>query len=70
MTSSWPLLYFGVNVCRRLTLIQPVSQAVEDNSLLASGHEADRSALYRRFVVDVVFEYEELDREMQTSGYR
>lgn len=46
-----------------LTLIQPVSEAIEDNSFFASGHQADRSTLYSRSVVDVVFEYEDLDKK-------
>lgn len=66
MISSWTSLCLSVTSCGRLTLIQPVSEAVEDNPLLASGNQADRSALYRCLVVDVVFKYEDLDRGVQS----
>lgn len=64
MTLSWALLYFWCHCCP-LTLIQPVSKPIEDDSLLTSGNQADRSALYCCSIVDVVFKYEDLDREMQ-----
>lgn len=49
----------------RLTFIQPVGEAIKDNSLLPGGNQADHSALHRRSVVNVVFKNEDLDRETQ-----
>lgn len=54
-------------VRRRLTLIQPVGKAVEHDSLFTGGNQADRSVIHRRSVVDVVFKYEDLDREMKAE---
>lgn len=48
-----------------LTFIQPVSEAIKHNSLLPRGNQADHSALHRGSVVNVVFKYEDLDREPQ-----
>lgn len=57
MTLSWGCL----------TFVEPVSKAIKHNSLFASGNKADCSALYCCSVIDVVFKYEDLDREMQNG---
>lgn len=56
-------IFYDYWICR--TFIEPVSKAIKHNSLFTSGDQADRSALYCCSVVDVVFKYEDLDREMQ-----
>lgn len=45
------------------TFVEPVSEAVEHNSLLPGGNQADRPALHRRSVVNVVFKDEDLERK-------
>lgn len=54
----------------RLTFIQPVSQAVKDNFLLAGGNQAESSALHWCSVVNVVFKDEDLDGEKQKETHR
>ena len=58
--------FYGV--CRCLTLVQPVSKAVEDDSLFTRGNQADRSVIYCWSVEDIVFKYEDLDKEKQKEG--
>lgn len=43
-----------------LTFIEPIAEAVEDDTLLAGGHQANGAALHRRAIVDVVLKNEDL----------
>lgn len=45
-----------------LTLIQPISEAVEYHALLAGGNQADDSALDGGPVVDIILKYENLKK--------
>ncbi len=42
------------------TFIQPITEPIEDDTLLASGHQTNGTALHRRAIVDVVLENEDL----------
>lgn len=50
-----------------LTLIQPITEAVEYHALFAGGNQTDDAALHRGPVVDVVLKYENLKRA-ETEG--
>ena len=43
-----------------LTFVQPITEPIEDDALLASGHQTDGAALHRRAIVDVVLKNEDL----------
>lgn len=58
----------GCRVRGRLTLVQPVGEAVEDDAFFPRGNQADRSVHHRRPVEDVVFKYEDLEREKVGRG--
>lgn len=58
----------GKDVC--LTLVQPVTEPVEDDVLFARRHQADRAAAHRGAIVNVVLKDEDLKKIIEIKQKR
>lgn len=58
----------GKDVC--LTLVQPVTEPVEDDVLFAGRHQADRAAAHRGAIVNVVLKDEDLKKIIEIKQKR